>query len=57
MRCYTMIVSVYRPILTLLYSFRHSGMLLFRPVVLNLFYMSYPFIKEDYKIYPQYTQW
>ena len=27
------------------------------PVVLNLFYISYPFIRQDYQIYPQYTQW
>jgi len=26
-------------------------------VVLNLFYMSYPFIKQDFQIYLQYTQW
>jgi len=26
------------------------------PVVLNLFYISYPFIKQDHQIYPQYTQ-
>jgi len=26
-------------------------------VVLNLFYISYPFIKQDYLIYPQYAQW
>jgi len=30
MRCYTMIVLTYWPILTLLHSFRHEGMLLFR---------------------------
>ena len=28
-----------------------------RSVVLNLVYISYPFIKQDYQIYPQYTQW
>ena len=28
-----------------------------RPVVLDLFYISYPFIEQDYQIYPQYTQW
>jgi len=28
-----------------------------RAVILNLFYISYPFIKQDYQIYPQYTQW
>jgi len=28
-----------------------------RAVVLNLFYMSYPFIKQDYQIYLQYSQW
>ena len=28
-----------------------------RPVVLNLFYVFYPFIKQDYQIYPQWTQW
>jgi len=26
-------------------------------VVLNLFYISYPFIEQAYWIYPQYTQW
>jgi len=28
-------------------------------MVLNLFYISYPFIKQDYRIYPQaqYTHW
>jgi len=30
MRCYIMMVSTYWPILTLLHSFRHEGMLLFR---------------------------
>jgi len=30
---------------------------LVRTVVLNVFYISYPFIKQDYQIYPQYTQW
>jgi len=29
-RCYTMIVLTYWPMLTLLHSFRHEGMLLFR---------------------------
>ena len=28
-----------------------------RPVVLNLFYIFYLFIKQDYRSYPQYTQW
>ena len=28
-----------------------------RAVVHNLFYISNPFIKEDYQIYPQYSQW
>jgi len=28
-----------------------------RAVVFNLFYISYPFIEQDYQIYPQYTQW
>jgi len=27
-----------------------------RPLVRNLFYTSYPFLKQDYQIYPQYTQ-
>jgi len=27
-----------------------------RPVVLSLFYIPYPFIKQDYQIYPRYTQ-
>jgi len=27
------------------------------PVLLNLFYISYPFIAQDYQIYSQYTQW
>jgi len=26
-------------------------------VVLNLFYMLYPFIKQDYQLYPQCIQW
>ena len=26
-------------------------------MVLNLFYVFYPFIKRDYQIYHQYTQW
>ena len=26
-------------------------------MVLNLCYMSYPFIEQDYQIYPQYIQW
>jgi len=30
LRCYTMIVSTYQPILPLRHSFRHKGMLLFR---------------------------
>jgi len=25
--------------------------------MLNLFYISCPFVKQDYQIYPQYTQW
>ena len=29
----------------------------FKAVVLNLFYISCPFIKQDYQIYIQYTQW
>jgi len=29
----------------------------FSAVVLNLFHTFYPFIKQDYQIYPQYTQW
>jgi len=28
-----------------------------RVVVLDLFNMSYLFIKRDYQIYPQHTQW
>jgi len=28
-----------------------------RPVVLKIFYISYPFIKQDHQIYPRYTQW
>ena len=26
-------------------------------MVLILFYISYPFIRQDYQIYPQYTEW
>ena len=33
MRCYTMIVLTYWSILTLLHSFRHEGMLLFRLLI------------------------
>jgi len=29
---------------------------LYKPVVLNQFYIPYPFIEQDYQIYPQYTQ-
>jgi len=35
MHCYTMIVLRYWPILTLLHSFRHEGMLLFRLLVFS----------------------
>jgi len=28
-----------------------------RKVVLNLFYISYPFFKQNHEIYLQYTQW
>jgi len=28
-----------------------------RPAVRNLFYMSSPFIEQDYQIYPNHTQW
>ena len=41
MHCYTMIALTYWPILTLLHSFRHEGMLLLRPKVPKLGYM-YP---------------
>jgi len=33
------------------YTFSDSTM------VLYLFYISYPFIKQDYQIYPQFTRW
>ena len=26
-------------------------------LVLNLFYVPYPFIKQDHQIYPQYVHW
>jgi len=29
----------------------------FRAVVPNRLYISYPLIKQDHEIYPQYTQW
>jgi len=41
------------------HNFLRSCFMGHRPVVLNLFYISYPFIKQDYRIYPQaqYTHW
>jgi len=33
------------------------GQTLLRAVVLNLFYIFYPFFKQDDQIYTQYTQW
>jgi len=44
---------------TVKHSVSHQALctLYHTPVVLNLFYISYPFIKQDYQIYLQYTQW
>jgi len=38
-------------------TFQTSLQLYPSPVVPNLFYISYPFVKQDYQIYSQYTQW
>jgi len=50
MRCYTMIVSRYGPIMTLLHSFRHEDMLLFRLKVYRGYAYCFESTSSNFKL-------